>query len=137
MATQIFVNLPVKDLNKSVDFFTKLGFTFNQQFTDENATCMIIGENIYALLLVEKFFKTFTKKEIADATKTTEAIIALSMDNREKVDEMGDKALAAGATPSNETQDHGFMYTRSFQDLDGHIWEVFHMDGSGIPQAQS
>ncbi len=135
MATQIFVNLPVKDLNKSIEFFTKLGFTFNQQFTDENATCMIIGVNIYAMLLVEKFFKTFTKKEIADTTKMTEAIIALSMDNREKVDEMGEKALAAGATPSNETQDHGFMYTRSFQDLDGHIWEVFHMDESAIPQA--
>ena len=128
MATQIFVNLPVKDLNKSVEFFTKLGFTFNPQFTDENATCMIVGENNFVMLLVEKFFKTFTKKEIADATKTTEAIIALSMDTRERVDEIGDKALAAGGKESNETQDHGFMYTRSFQDLDGHIWEFFHMN---------
>ncbi|MES2765807.1 MAG: VOC family protein [Bacteroidota bacterium] len=132
MATQIFVNLPVKDLNKSVEFFTKLGFTFNAQFTDENATCMIVGENNFVMLLVEKFFKTFTKKEIADATKTTEAIIALSMDTRERVDEIGDKALAAGGKESNETQDHGFMYTRSFQDLDGHIWEIFYMDPAHV-----
>jgi predicted lactoylglutathione lyase len=132
MATQIFVNLPVKDLNKSVEFFTKLGFTFNPQFTDENATCMIVGENNFVMLLVEKFFKTFTKKEIADATKTTETIIALSMDTRERVDEIGDKALAAGGKESNETQDHGFMYTRSFQDLDGHIWEIFYMDPAHV-----
>jgi predicted lactoylglutathione lyase len=132
MASQIFVNLPVKDLNSSVEFFTKLGFTFNPQFTDENATCMIVGENNFVMLLVEKFFKTFTKKEIADATKTTEAIIAISMDSRERVDEIGDKALAAGGTESNETQDHGLMYTRSFQDLDGHIWEIFHMDPAHV-----
>lgn len=134
MATQIFVNLPVKDLNRSVEFFTKLGFTFNAQFTDENATCMVISDTIYAMLLVEKFFKTFTKKEIADATKTTEAIIALSMDSRERVDEIGDKALAAGGKESNETQDHGFMYTRSFQDPDGHIWEIFYMDPAHVQQ---
>jgi len=132
MASQIFVNLPVKDLNRSIEFFTKLGFTFNPQFTDENATCMIVGENNYVMLLVEKFFKTFTKKEIADATKTTEAIIALSMDSRERVDEIGEKALAAGGKESNETQDHGFMYTRSFQDPDGHIWEIFYMDPAHV-----
>lgn len=136
MASQIFVNLPVKDLNKSVEFFTRLGFSFNPQFTDENATCMIVGENNFVMLLVEPFFKTFTKKEIADATKTAEAIIALSVDSREQVNEMADKALAAGATESNAPQDQGFMYNRSFQDLDGHLWEVFYMDLSAFSQSQ-
>ena len=98
MAQQIFVNLPVKDLKRSVDFFTKLGYTFNPQFTDENATCMLIGENIFAMLLVEKFFKTFTTKEIADATRTCEVIVALNKENREQVDEHVAKAVAAGAT---------------------------------------
>src|SRR4030095_7540849 len=110
MATKIFVNLPVKDLNKTIEFFTKLGFTFNPQFTDEKATCMIVGEDIFVMLLVEKFFKTFTKKEIADATKSTEAIFALSTDSREKVDEMVKNAVEAGGTTPNEKQDQGFMY---------------------------
>ncbi|RYX99939.1 glyoxalase/bleomycin resistance/extradiol dioxygenase family protein [bacterium] len=131
---QIFINLPVKDLNKSINFFTKLGFTFNPQFTDENATCMIIGENIYSMLLVEKFFKTFTKKEIADATKTTEVLIALSSESREEVDQMINNALEAGGQLSGETNDHGWMYQRSFQDLDGHIWEVMYMDEQALAQ---
>src|ERR1044071_5963779 len=114
MATKMFVNLPVKDLKKSIEFFTKLGYTFNPQFTDENATCMIISENIYAMLLVEKFFKTFTKKEIADATKTAEAIIALSADSKEQVDDLVRKALAAGATTPQLKQDQGFMYSHGF-----------------------
>ena len=134
MAKQIFVNLPVKDLPKSIDFFTKLGFTFNQQFTDENATCMIIGENIFAMLLVEKFFKTFTKKEISDSTKTTEVILALAMDSRESVDDMVAKALQAGGTAPNDKQDHGWMYSHGFEDPDGHVWEVLYMDESAIPQ---
>ena len=96
MPTKIFVNLPVKDLNKSVTFFTKLGFTFNAQFTDEKATCMIIGEDIFVMLLVEKFFKTFTKKQVSDASKSTEVILALSADSKEKVDELVEKALKAG-----------------------------------------
>ncbi len=132
MATQIFVNLPVKDLNRSVTFFTKLGYTFNAQFTDENATCMIVGENIFVMLLVEKFFKTFTKKEIADATKSAEVIIALSAESREKVDELVNKAIAAGATTPNNKQDQGFMYGWGFQDLDGHLWETMYMDPSAI-----
>ncbi|HYG38200.1 MAG TPA: VOC family protein [Cytophagales bacterium] len=127
MSAQIFVNLPVKDLNKSVAFFTKLGFTFNPQFTDENATCMIVSENIFIMLLVEKFFKTFTKKELCDTTRNTEAIIALSAESKEKVDEMVNKAMAAGGTKHNEKQDQGFMYGWGFQDLDGHLWEVFYM----------
>lgn len=130
MATKIFVNLPVKELNRSVAFFTKLGFKFNPQFTDEYATCMIVGDDIFIMLLVEKFFKAFTKKEIADATKSTEAIICLSADSREKVDEMVYKAIEAGATTPNEKQDQGFMYGHGFQDLDGHLWEVMYMDPS-------
>ena len=96
MATKIFVNLPVKDLNKTIEFFTKLGFTFNPQFTDENATCMIVGEDIFVMLLVEKFFKTFTKKEISDTTKDTEVIVALSAESREKVDQMISRVIEAG-----------------------------------------
>jgi uncharacterized protein len=134
MATQIFVNLPVKDLNKSIDFFTKLGFTFNPQFTDEKATCMVVSEYIYIMLLVEEFFKTFTKKEIADATKSTEAIICLSAESREKVDEMVSKAIEAGGTAPNDKQDHGWMYGHGFQDLDGHLWEVAYMDESALNQ---
>jgi predicted lactoylglutathione lyase len=137
MSTQIFVNLPVKDLNKSIEFFTKLGFTFNPQFTDENATCMIIGENIFAMLLVEKFFKTFTKKEIVDAKKNTEVIIALSAESKEKVNEMANAAFAAGGAKSNDPADYGWMYQQSFQDLDGHLWEVCYMDPKGMPQDQS
>ena len=136
MATKIFVNLPVKDLNRSIEFFTKLGYTFNPQFTDENATCMVISEDIYVMLLVEKFFKTFIKKEIADATQVAESIICLSADSREQVDELVDKAMAAGAIQPSETQDQGFMYGRSFQDMDGHLWEIMHMDLSALPQEQ-
>lgn len=105
MATQIFVNLPVKDLNRTVEFFTRLGFTFNLQFTDENATCMIVGKDIFVMLLVEKFFKTFTSKEICNAAKETEAIVALSVENREKVDQMINKATEAGGKESRKPQD--------------------------------
>ncbi|MFL6408760.1 MAG: VOC family protein [Nitrososphaeraceae archaeon] len=123
-----FVNLPVKDLNKTVEFFTKLGFTFNPQFTSENATCMIVGEDIFVMLLVERFFKTFTKKEICDATKDAEVIIALSAESREKVDQMINKVVEAGGRESREPQDQGWMYGRSFQDIEGHLWEIIHMD---------
>ena len=132
MSTQIFVNLPVKDLNKSVAFFTRLGFTFNPQFTDEKATCMIVGENIYVMLLVEDFFKTFIKKPIADATKSAEVILALSAESKEKVDELVNKAIAAGASTPVDKQDQGFMYSWGFQDLDGHLWETMYMDPSAI-----
>ncbi len=132
MTTKIFVNLPVKDLDKSVDFFTKLGFNFNPQFTDENATCMIVGENIFAMLLVEKFFKSFTKKEICDTSKNTEVILALSAESKEKVDQLIGKALEAGGSEPREKQDHGWMYGRSFEDVDGHLWEIFFMEGSAI-----
>jgi uncharacterized protein len=132
MSTQIFVNLPVKDLNKSVDFFTKLGYAFNPQFTDENATCMIVSEEIFVMLLVEKFFKTFTPKEICDTTKSAEVLIALSFNSRAEVDDMVAKAIAAGGTTYKEPQDLGFMYQHGFQDLDGHIWEIFFMEPSAV-----
>jgi predicted lactoylglutathione lyase len=134
MATKIFVNLPVGDLDKTVAFFSKLGFSFNAQFTDENATCMIVGEDIFVMLLVEKFFKTFTHKEICDATSSTEVIVSLSVDSRESVDEMIRKAIAAGATTPNEAKDYGFMYQHGFQDLEGHLWEIFSMEPSAISQ---
>jgi predicted lactoylglutathione lyase len=125
---KIFVNLPVKDLNKSVEFFTKLGYKFNPQFTNENATCMIISEDIYAMLLVEKYFKTFTPKGLVDAKTNTECITALSVESRKAVDTIVDKALAAGAKRYVEPKDHGFMYQWGFEDLDGHMWEYFWMD---------
>lgn len=134
MASQIFVNLPVKDLDKSMSFFAKLGFTFNPQFTDEKAACMIIGENIYAMLLVEPFFKTFTRKEIVNAHKGTEVLIALDATSRDEVKEMVMKAIEAGGSSYMEPQDHGWMYQHSFADLDGHQWEILFMDESAIPQ---
>ncbi|MBA3978575.1 MAG: VOC family protein [Nitrosopumilus sp.] len=128
MTTKIFLNLPVKDLNKTIEFFTKLGFSFDPQFTDENATCMIVGEDIFIMLLVEKFFKTFTKKEICDTAQNTEMIVALSAESREKVDQMINKVVEAGGTEYREPQDHGWMYERSFEDINGHIWEILYMD---------
>jgi len=128
MARQIFLNIAVKDLDQSVAFFTKLGFTFNPDFTNEKATCMIISENIFVMLLVEEFFQTFTKKEIVDSTKSTEAIIAISADSKAEVDTMIRTAISAGGKPSNPTVDHGFMYISSFQDIDGHLWEVCYLD---------
>ena len=132
MITKFFVNLPVKDLNKTVEFFTKLGFTFNPQFTDENATCMIVGNDIFVMLLVEKFFKTFTKKEISDVSKNTEVIVAVSTQSREEVDQMMEKVVGAGGKESRDPQDHGWMYGRSFEDIDGHLWEIFYMDESAM-----
>ena len=132
MTTQIFVNLPVKDLSRTVEFFKKVGFAFDAQFTDENATCMIINDNIFVMLLVEKFFKSFTKKEICDTTKHTEVIIALSTDSREKVDKMMQNVFQAGGKESREPQDHGWMYGRSFQDINGHLWEIIYMDEKAL-----
>ena len=133
MATQIYVNIPVKDLDRSIQFFTELGFTFNPQFTDKNATCMIISENIFSMLLTEPFFKSFTKKEICDSSKSIEAIIALSFDSKNQVDEMVDKAIKAGGTSPKDTQNEGWMYSRSFEDPDGHLWEILYMDVSAFP----
>ena len=136
MATQIFVNLPVKDLNRSVEFFTKLGYTFNPQFTDEKATCMIISDTIYVMLLTETFFQTFTKKEIVNAHKALEVSICLSAESKEAVDEMVNKAETAGGTIPNPATDYGFMYQHSYEDLDGHHWEIMWMNPAGMPQHQ-
>ena len=134
MSTKIFVNLPVKNLNKSIEFFTKLGYTFNPQFTDDTATCMIISDDIFAMLLTHDKFKSFTPKEICDATKSTEVLVCLSCESREQVDELVHKAVAAGGTTYNKPQDHGFMYGHGYQDLDGHIWELMWMDPGAVNQ---
>ncbi|MFF5187246.1 VOC family protein [Streptomyces sp. NPDC000345] len=128
----IFVNLPVNDLDASKKFFTELGYSINPQFSDDNAASVVISETIVAMLLTKPFYSTFTKKEIADATKTSEVLIALSAESREKVDELVDRALSLGGSASGETQDMGFMYGRSFDDLDGHTWEVVWMDPAAI-----
>ena len=132
MATKIFVNLPVKSLKRSVEFFTNLGFSFNPQFTDDTATCMIVSEDIFVMLLTEAKFKTFTPKEICDTTKSTEVLVCLSIESRENVDAMVRKAVAAGGMTYNEPQDHGFMYAHGFQDPDGHIWELVYMEASAV-----
>ena len=131
MHSQIFVNLPVKDLGRSVGFFTKLGYTFDPQFTDENATCMILGENLFVMLLVEKFFGGFTSKSICDTSKATETLTCVSCSSRQQVDDLVAKARAAGAKVPRQAQDHGFMYAHGYEDLDGHTWELVHM--SGLP----
>jgi predicted lactoylglutathione lyase len=126
METQIFVNLAVKDLNKSVEFFTQLGYTFNPKFT---------SETIYIMLLTEAFFQTFTPKKIVNAHESVECSIALSMESKDAVNEMVDKAVAAGGTIPNPATDYGFMYQHSFDDLDGHHWEYMWMDPNGMPQS--
>ena len=127
MARQIYVNLPVKNLERTRAFFTALGFSFEPKFSNENAACMVVGENIFVMLLVEAFFKTFTKKEICDATKSTEVLVCLSCDSRGHVDDLVAKASAAGGMIPRPPQDHGFMYAHAFEDLDGHIWELVYM----------
>ena len=132
MARKIFVNLPVKNLKSSMDFFSSLGFAFNPQFTDDTAACMVISEDIYAMLLTHPKFKEFTPNPICDATKSTEALICLSCESRAAVDYTVSKAVAAGGKTYNRPQDHGFMYAHGFQDLDGHIWELIYMEPSAI-----
>jgi predicted lactoylglutathione lyase len=134
MARKIFVNIAVKNLKESAAFFTQLGFEFDPRFTDENATCMIINTDACVMLLVESYFNTFVKKPISDATKQTEVLLAVSTESRAAVDQLVDKALALGAKPAKEPMDHGFMYVRTFYDLDGHHWEVAYMDPGAIPQ---
>lgn len=130
MPTQIYVNFPVNDLSKTKSFFEQLGYSFNTQFTDEKAACMIIAENIYAMLLRKDFFETFTHKKVVDAKENTEVLICLSAENRNAVDEMVRKAIAAGGKAHREPMDHGMMYQWAFEDLDGHIWEIAWMDES-------
>lgn len=129
---KLFVNLPVKDVQRSIEFFGKLGYRFNPQFTDDKAACLVIGDDNYAMLVSAKFFETFTPKPIADATRSTEALVSLSAPSRAEVDRIVETALAAGASRSGEPRDHGFMYERGFADLDGHIWEYFWMDPAHV-----
>ena len=133
MHKQIYVNLPVKDLARSREFFASLGFEFNPQFSNDQGACMIIGENIFAMLLAEPFFQGFTNKPIANARETTEVLTCLSCESREEVDALVQKALAAGGRAPNPKQDHGFMYGHGFEDLDGHVWELSYMDMGAIP----
>ena len=124
----IFVNLPVKDLNASKAFFGELGFEFNPEFSDDTAACMVVDENIFVMLLVEERFRDFINDEIADATRTTEVLTCLSADSREHVDELVERAIAAGGKPWKPAMDAGPMYGGSFQDLDGHVWELLYME---------
>ena len=135
MPNQIFVNLPVRDLDKSKTFFESLGFTFNPQFTDHTAACMVITDVIYAMLLTHDKFKQFTTKQIADATRTTEVLTALSVDSKDAVNEMVDAAIAAGGTEPRDPTDYGFMFQRAFDDLDGHTWEIVWMDEAAMQEA--
>jgi uncharacterized protein len=134
MAREIFVNLPIRNMERSKAFFGALGFTFNPQFTNEQGACMVIEQgSIYAMLLVEPFFQTFTKKPVADASRSTEVLICLSCASRTEVDDLVKKALAAGGSAPNAPQDHGFMYGHGFQDPDGHLWELMYMDPNATP----
>ncbi|WP_030297108.1 VOC family protein [Streptomyces katrae] len=132
MPTMIFVNLPVKDIDAAKAFWGKLGYSFNPRFSDESTGCLVISDTIFAMLMTEARFKDFATKEVADATKTTEVMLALSADSREKVDEVVDAALAAGGTEPRPAQDLGFMYGRAFEDLEGHVWEYVWMDPAAV-----
>jgi len=134
-STKIFVNLPVRNLEKSKAFFSALGYSLNPQFTDENAACLVISDTIYAMLLTEPFFRTFTSKQIADTRQTTEAILAISLASRDQVDDLLARGLAAGGSEPRACQDQGWMYGRSLTDVDGHLWEFFFMDDAAVPQA--
>jgi uncharacterized protein len=129
---KLFVNIPVSDLQRSIEFFEALGFTFNAQFTDATATCMLVGEDAYFMLLTPEKFASFIKRPAADPRRQTSALFTFSVDNREQVDALVNKAIEAGGTHAREPQDHGFMYEWSFYDLDGHHWEVFWMDPSAV-----
>ena len=134
MNTKIFVNMSVKNLNRSKEFFGKLGFTFNPMFTDDNAACMVISEENYAMLLTEAFFKNFIPgREICDTNRSAETLVALGLESRAKVDEIVRNAVAAGGSEYREKQDYGWMYGRAFRDLDGHIWEAFYADLNAMP----
>ena len=134
MAKKIFINLPVTDLKSAMTFYTAIGFTNNPQFTDDTAACMVLTEEIYVMLLTQNKFKEFTKKEIGNTKKTASVINSLSVDSNEEVNAMVEKALKAGGKEPNEAKDYGFMQQRSFEDPDGHLWEVLYMDLSKLPK---
>ena len=132
MISNIFINLPVKDLEKSKAFFTSLGWKINQQFTDETASSIIIGENIFAMLLTHAKFKEFSPKDIVDARKSAEVIVALGAGSKDEVNALVEAAVKAGGKEFKPVQDYGFMYMRVFEDLDGHHWEIAYMDPSFV-----
>jgi len=132
MSRDIFINLAVRDLPKSMEFYTALGFTFNPQFTDEKAACMIVSDKAYVMLLGEPFFRGFTKKEPCDTSRNTEVLLAVSCESRAEVDQLVRKAIDAGGSHAMDPMDHGFMYGWSFYDPDGHHWEVLWMDPQGV-----
>jgi len=134
MKSQIFINLPVKDLRKSFDFYTKMGFTNNPQFSDDSAKCMVFSEEIFVMLLTHDRFKTFISKPITDVSKTTSTLLSISVESLDKVNEISNNAISAGGKEPIEAKDHGFMQQRTLEDLDGHIWEIFFMDMSKFPQ---
>ena len=133
MATKVFINLPVRNLEKSMNFFSNLAFTFNPQFTDEKAACMVVSNNIFVMLLTNNYFQTFIGKNICDTAKATEVLIALDASSRDEVKEMVHKAQASGGRIYASPQDHGWMYQHSFADLDGHQWEIVYMDETQLP----
>ena len=135
MTTKIFVNLPVKDLRRSMAFFTGLGYTFNPRFTDETAACLVISDDIYAMLLTEAKFREFTPKPVCDASKSTEVLVCLSCESRDQVDDLVRRAVAAGGTIYADPKDYGFMYQHGFQDPDGHIWELIYMEAEALETA--
>ncbi|WP_062051910.1 VOC family protein [Bacillus sp. JCM 19034] len=130
--SKTFINLPVSNLQKTIDFFTNIGFTFNPHFTDDNAACMVINDHTFAMLLTHSHFKNFTKKSITDTTDNTEVLIAFAVESREQVDDVVRKAIQSGGSPASEPTDHGFMYQASFLDLDGHTWELLYMEPTSI-----
>jgi predicted lactoylglutathione lyase len=132
MSRSVFINLAVRDLSKSMEFFSALGFTFNPQFTDDKAACMVLSDKGYVMLLTEPFFRSFTKKEPSDPTRNTEVMIALSCESKAEVDQIVRKAIDAGGSHAMDATDHGFMYAWSFYDIDGHHWEVIWMDPKAV-----
>ena len=132
VSRKLFVSIPVSDLQRSIEFFEALGFTFNQQFTDATATCMLVGEDAYFMLLTREKFASFTTRPIGDARKAVSVGLSISAESREEVDEIVKKAIAAGGTQAMDPQDHGFMYSWDFYDLDGNQWGIFWMDPAAI-----
>lgn len=132
---KLFVNLAVRDLARSKQFFTRLGFDFDPQYENEQGTCMIVSEEAFVMLLAEPFFRTFTKRELCDTARATEGLFSISCESRDAVDQMLKEALAGGGSRATDARDHGFMYQQSFYDPDGHHWEAFWMDPAGPPAA--
>ncbi len=134
MSRMTFVNLPVKDLARTIEFFTSLGFSFNEQFSDENTACLVISDEAFAMLHVEPVFKEFTQQDVTDTSTSREVLIGLSADSREEVDQLVESAVASGGEAFGEPEDQGFMYMRAFRDIDGHQWSFIHMDMAAVPE---